>query len=443
MYYNQIRSGDNKKEIKNAEKYFEASIEEDPENFFAWEWIVAFHQLKTKDVNKAMEWSNKALQKFPNYGRAYYNRGNVYRYFNQLPKAYADFEKSAQLIISGNDDSNLSEAILTDVLVHAAVMNNQKNNRKFYENEDIVTLEKYVDKFPNSSKLWGELALAYFDDGNINEATTTGNRAWVLDGERAFSDYNGISVGGNFMKGYQDFQKKDYKSAAFRFSAAEDDNKDRHILPTYYKAIGNFWYYTQVIPDKWKNVESQTKALFQKTIDETTGTKYQYLADNAKLQLEAINAPNNSLGQSADWPRDFEEFKINFNPLPSSYTLDYNTLQGRGITHLAATKKFFPYAQEVNAIGLLCEGDGGYVFLIMQRTKKSNHERSNFMLLKTDKNGKMTESKAIAGTQKDMGRVTISGSFSFTRSATGYVINGVNTYENGHKRTESDSGSCN
>ena len=443
IYYNQIRGKDNKKAIKNASKYFEQALDADSSNFFAWEWIVAFHQLKTKEFNLAIEWSNKMIAKFPNYSRAYYNRGHVYRYYNNLPKAYADFEKASSLLVSEKDDSNLSESNLADVLLWSAFMNNKKNNRKFYAKEDIATLKKYVDKFPNSPKLWGELALAYFDNGSINEAITAGNRAWVLDGERDFNDYNGVSVGGNFIKGYQDFQNKNYKAAAFRFSAAEADNNDRHVLPTFYKALGNFFYYVEMLPKKWKDIEAQTKKLFQKTIDATDGTKYQGLADNARAQLEAINNPNSTAGRTDNWPREFEQFKINFNALPSSYTLNYNTLQGRGITSLPATKEFFPYAQEVNAIGLLCEGTNSYAFLVMLRTRKSNQDRSSFFVLKTDKNGKQLALKKIAGTQKDMGRVTITGSFSFTRSESGYSINGVDTYANGHKNTTTDSGSCN
>jgi len=443
VFYKKWYGKKDKKNTSAAIKNFEKAIKLNPKNYRANSWLTAFYQTKLKDENLALKTANMAIKEMPNNANVYHNIAHVYRYFNKPDQAYTAFIKAKDVLIDTKESGDYTASDIEDILLWAVYMQPRKAKRNYYTQVEVTELEKYIDIAPKSAKLWGELALANYDMGNLEEATTTGNRAHVLDGEKSGDKaFSATSTGGLFIKGLEDFKAKRYKDAAFRMSAALDKDKNNHVLFPYYRAVTNFFYTVENYPKRWKDIKGLTIRQFEQTLKNAPGTPHENLVADANYYLDLINNPKSKIAAPKNWAKDFEEFKINFSPLPASYTLNYNTLQGRNISSLAATKEL-ANGQEINAIGLLCQGAGGYAFLYQSRTRSRNSDRSSFWVLKTDANGKKILEKKIAHTQKDMGKLTIKGSFTLTTSASGYTINGTDTYANGHTNSASSSGSCN
>jgi hypothetical protein len=141
--------------------------------------------------------------------------------------------------------------------------------------------------------------------------------------------------------------------------------------------------------------------------------------------------------------QNFEEFASKFELLPPNYVLDYDTMQGRNIGYLDMTKVYYPYVDEVNAIGKVLECSNGYVFLVMFRSVRSSSETVSFELLLTDNNGKSLGTREITTTQKVMGNVDLLGNFSISVNGSSYTIQASETYPNGNVTNNTISGNCN
>ncbi len=104
-------------------------------------------------------------------------------------------------------------------------------------------------------------------------------------------------------------------------------------------------------------------------------------------------------------PADYQTFLANFSQLPSSWALDYNTLQGRDITNYAWTTRqwgsFFG-GQSFSAIGKVAEcANASVALLTLSRSQRNGADTSTFELAVLDVDGKLLSKHEIGQTQKD------------------------------------------
>jgi hypothetical protein len=288
----------------------------------------------------------------------------------------------------------------------------------------------------------GEYALACFDNDDVSKALYIARK--TIEKEKSLKSYEYKNSGASFVLGFMDFENKNYRFAANSLSVAYTNRKKAHPAVSFYSAVADHTYYATIATNLWSVNINKIKKKYNESIKLSEGTKFEYLIENAKMHIDEIDNPNSNAGESENQEHDFKQFLVNFNQLPSSYTLDYNTLQGRDITDLAITKKYYPYIKNVSAIGQISSCDNGYVFLIMLKTVRKNNETISFTTLTTDLRGNETESKNITSSQIDMGNVTIFGNFTMSINGSNYTINSEKEYiATGHKDKETINGSCN
>lgn len=104
-------------------------------------------------------------------------------------------------------------------------------------------------------------------------------------------------------------------------------------------------------------------------------------------------------------PADYQNFLVNFTPLPNAWALDYNTLQGRDITTYAWTTRHwgtFFSGETFSAIGKVAEcADASVALLTLTRSQRNGADTSTFQLSVLDVDGKRLGTYEIGQTQKD------------------------------------------
>lgn len=174
--------------------------------------------------------------------------------------------------------------------------------------------------------------------------------------------------------------------------------------------------------------------------------KAKLILDNLKQETEAKIAQIKAAkaAKNLSQKSDFQQFLINFNELPSIWTLNYDRLQGRDITNVKMTKTYFPYSYNtsVNAIGKLLICNSKHAFLLLLRSNKNGADNSTFAVLETDAYGNKTRYEIIGQTQKALGKFQQAAEISITTSAKKYAVFSVTKYPNGHKREKRYSGQC-
>ena len=241
-----------------------------------------------------------------------------------------------------------------------------------------------------------------------------------------------------------DFENKNYKSAATSLSVAYANRKKTHPAVSFYSAVADHTYYATIATNLWSANINKIKKKYNESIKLSEGTKFEYLIENAKMHIDEIDNPTSSAVESENQEHNFKQFLVNFNQLPSSYTLDYNTIQGRDITDLAMTKKYISNGSTVSAIGLINSCDNGYVFLLMYVNKRKYTTTIDFLALTTDLEGNGTSSENITSSQIDMGEPTILGTFSMRINGNDYTINTEQEYiATGKKNSRTINGNCN
>jgi len=440
----------NTKPLKEAKKNFEKAIKEEPDYYWPYSWTIAMYQTKYKNYEDALKEADNAIKKFPDGAVAYYDRGHVHRYFNKVDLALADFKKAYDLLISGqNSHKDFSDKTMGDIPVWYVFMLQKKNGSNIYDSQMLDILKKAKEKTPKSPYLLGELALAYFDNNNFDMANQVTNEAMKLEPTSNPQDsYKTSNSGANFILAFNDFKNKNYKNSAFRAGTAFSNRNHPHPVVSYYRALTNFYYATDegTDPNVWKNNEGLITNGFEIATKELKNTKYAHMGNEAQRLWDHIKNHKAEERKKANTitELDFKEFLINFNQMPNSYVLNYNTLQGRDITNLKASRVLFPYLQgSVNAIGKIAECESGHVFLVHFREFKSGSDLTTFAILKTDKNGNKVDYKNIVQTQKTNGYVALLGEFSLSINGSNYTFRTKNTYENGHIKTGTITGSCN
>ncbi|HIB37334.1 tetratricopeptide repeat protein [Mesonia sp.] len=431
-----------KKFIKKAIKSYEKAIKLNPSDYWPKEWLAGFYLTQVKDSDEAIKIYDEVLKENPNHARAIFRKGHVYFYQNQLTTSLPYFQQAKKLIETQTNSFDIHKSTKAEILLWEMAIRKRINQNYVYTKEELEELKSYRDLIENESTILGELALAYYDNDFLAQARAAADQALKLEGvTSADNSYQVKSKAALFVKGQQDFENKDYKSAAFRNSAAYERIINPHPAITYYRALSKFYYYATDATKHWVSNKALIQQGFQNTIKQVKDTKYEYLAVNAQKQLDAINAPNSKVGKDENFEKNFREFVINFSKMPSSYTLDYNSLRGRSIGHLKATQHYFGTG-ETNAIGLLCEGSNSYAFLVMVRTTRTNSQTTRFKVLSTDKAGNKNWIKDVCVTQKDMGRISVLGTFKLTISGNTFTLLGEDKHTNGHINKNTVTGSC-
>lgn len=441
--YYYLASNDKKpSEIKKAEVDFLTAIEADPTYYWSYSWLGSVYGNLTKDYNRGIANYNKYINANPKAAFPHRDRASMHRYYGKPDLALKDYKKAYDLMVNKENTLEIDDKKRSKIILDYVDAIQDKNNEVIYTPETLSILESALVFAPTEPYLLGELALAYFDNNQIEKAKEIAILA--IGKEKTLKSYEYKNSGASFVLGFLNFENEEYSSAARNLSVAYTNIKKSHPAVSFYSAIADHTYYATSATNLWSVNVNKIKKKYQEAITLSEGTKYEYLIANAKLQLDAIENPNSTKGESENQEHDFKQFLVNFNQLPSSFTLDYNTVEGRDVTDLTMTKKYFPNGGNINAIGLISSCDKGYVFLLMYKTKRSNNETINFLTLSTDLKGNETSSKNITTSQIDNGNTTIFGNFSMNINGNNYTINSQKEYIATGKIDKNNlSGSCN
>ncbi|MFK5986805.1 MAG: hypothetical protein QM479_15470 [Pseudomonadota bacterium] len=441
-YYYLVSKENKPSEIKKTEDDFLAAIESDPSYYWSYSWLGSVYGNLTKEYEKGVANYNKYISKNPNAAFPYRDRASMHNYYGKPDLALNDYAKAYKLIVSKENTLKINDEKRSDIILDYVKIIQEQNNETVYTPETLAILESALTLAPSQPYVMGEYALACFDNDDVSKALYIARK--TIEKEKSLKSYEYKNSGASFVLGFMDFENKNYKSAATSLSVAYANRKKAHPAVSFYSAVADHTYYATIATNLWSANINKIKEKYNESIKLSEETKFEYLIENAKMHIDEIDNPNSSAGESENQEHDFKQFLVNFNQLPSSYTLDYNTIQGRDISDLAITKKYYPYIKNVSAIGQISSCDNGYVFLIMLKSVRKNTETISFTTLTTDLRGNETESKNITTSQIDMGNVTIFGNFSMSINGSNYTINSEKEYiATGHKDKETINGSCN
>jgi hypothetical protein len=143
---------------------------------------------------------------------------------------------------------------------------------------------------------------------------------------------------------------------------------------------------------------------------QTKDTKKVKITTSDKAEIDRIREKINALKEArqnktkddldkkyANQKPDFIEFEANFEPLPKTFTYDYNNARGRDITQLKLSKKLFLTPNTtVYSVGKLFECNESKVFLVMLRGPQAEGTESVYAILKTDHYGNRMQYQIIA-----------------------------------------------
>lgn len=156
---------------------------------------------------------------------------------------------------------------------------------------------------------------------------------------------------------------------------------------------------------KRRNTADQEKAIAAQRAVEAR--QAEQAKQGAQRQVDAAKASADAAlnARIATRPADYRTFLANFNQLPNSWVLDYNTLQGRDVTGYAWTTRqwgtFFS-RETFNAVGTVAEcADGSVALLTLTRSQRNGADTSTFQLSVLDVDGKRLGTHEIGQTQKD------------------------------------------
>jgi len=290
----------------------------------------------------------------------------------------------------------------------------------------------------------GKLTTYYFPTGKVSEPKIKISDGWIIDQQPE----GWIMLGQKNKKG----ESSKYVFYNYITGQIEEQKPEDSYLTSITDICKRVWFHDYVttirISDRYQwyakteNYNNLKCMEFEK-YDRKDCSKpilSFFLQQNPNEAIKQIQADTEA--KYASQIPEFREFEINFQQLPSSYTLDYNTVQGRDITNLAGTRRLFRTATSVSAIGRINNCDGGGTFLVLLRRNTASSEISTFAIIKADKYGNDKGYQIITQTQKDMGNVSIIGGFTLTINGNFYTFNATKKHTNGHVETETITGSC-
>jgi len=150
---------------RDSGSLWEAALKVNKTSFAAYHnfgWVC----MKRGELDKALFFFQKALERAPRLNTAYLNMGVVLRLKGNIEQARAMFEKAAEL-----DPFEPASGIYLGTL-----LKEQGKNE-----EAIPILRKFVERIPKSAALRTQLALAYFETGRESEALKELNTAEQID----------------------------------------------------------------------------------------------------------------------------------------------------------------------------------------------------------------------------------------------------------------------
>lgn len=132
----------------------------------------------------------------------------------------------------------------------------------------------------------------------------------------------------------------------------------------------------------------------------------------------AATTPTASAGNR---PAEFQQFLVNFEQLPNSWVLDYNSLRAREITQYAWTSRSFGNffaGQTFNAVGKVADcANGSVALLTLTRSQRGSADTSLFQLAVFAADGQLSGTHEIGQTQKDSSGQPLVVAFALTANA--------------------------
>lgn len=378
LYYNLSKGPDSKKENENAEADLFEALKNNPENYNIVGYLAVFYQLKAKDYNKGVAFMDSQIALKPNNAMAYYDRGNIHRYYSKYDLALADFKKGYEIMEAGTQSQEISKNTQGTIPTFYALLKLKTKNANVHNEESLAILEKANKLVPNNDQILSELSLAYLDNGNSAKAFELAHQALQLQEFKNAADaYKTKIPGAQAVLAYEGYTKGSYDEAAYRSSAAADENQRiyRHPAIVFYAAIIKYDRYTRLYPDKWSVNEANITKRLEEATTLADGTVYQFMADDAKKYLEGIKFPHGRPENDPNYELDFKEFLVNFEKLPSSFSFTSQTLKGRDITTIPYTVKRLRLEGEVTAIGKITECNGNHIMVIGIRKANTTYFR--------------------------------------------------------------------
>ncbi|MEQ6119983.1 hypothetical protein [Reichenbachiella sp. MALMAid0571] len=272
----------NGRSSKDALKDFEAAIKSDPTFFLAYKMKANIFKVQEKNYEKTDKFLKETIKTFPNNPEAVYEKAQNHLYYNKTDLAYTDFETAYNMLVMMMDGTDqIDTNTKGNICKWYAISYMKKNNLYVYDARALEILESGKNFSPDSPVMLGELVMAYYDNGRLQEATTVGNKAVSLDEET----YKSKNVGGNFIVGIKAFEDKDYFKSASHLNYAIANISNPHPLIYYYAGLANWFHYYYNAPKLWSSHVAQIKNQLEMAYKYGQGTKYDFYAQDAKKRI--------------------------------------------------------------------------------------------------------------------------------------------------------------
>jgi len=442
-YYTLSKGPDSKKENENAEADFLEAAKNDPSNYNIINYLAAFYQLKEKDYPKGIAFMDNQISKDPNNASAYYDRGNIHRYYSKNDLALADFKKAFEIMEAGTQSIEIYNSAKGHIPVFYALLKLKNENTNIHTTQSTAILEKANQLVPNNDVILSELSLAYLDTGISEKALKTANEALQLQNYKGYTDsYNTKIPGAQTVLAFNAYNSGNYEEAAYRSGTAANESQRifRHPAIVFYAAIIKYDRYARLYPDKWKAQEAKIIKDLEEAITLADGTQYQNMADDAKKYVNGIKFPYGKQEDDGNLANEYQEFLLNFEKLSSSYVMTLGNLKGRDITNIPFTKKWIPIEGELNAIGKITECNGNKIMIVLIR----DGGRNDFRFIKIGPKGEYMGWQGITNVQLYGGKSqhSIATSFSINNNIIKTKTKNTN-YETGKSWNDDRVINCN
>lgn len=290
----QINYWTNKKEIKEAEKNLKAAMKADPTNYLAHSWMAYYIRERQKNNTGAADYLTKISKDFPNNPELLFDRGLVHYYGKRYDQANIDLSMALNLSKGNNEISAYRKGEISRFLAFSEL---NKKNIKVRDAETLRILKEGLDAGAGQNeKYLGELALAYYDNDDLNNARKYANEALKLGESNLGRFIIGLEA---FEKSQNDYwrdknanqlksgQKYFYKPTS-DFGYAVGSSAVSHPLILYYAAYSAWHYYSIDAPNNWASQVGLIRDRFNGAIRDGAGTKYQKYADEAANHLNTL-----------------------------------------------------------------------------------------------------------------------------------------------------------
>jgi Tfp pilus assembly protein PilF len=264
-------------DLKEAEKDFKNAIKEDEKNINAYLWLGYMYSHTEGGYKQANDYLTGVLTKFPNNPLVLRERANNHNYYKQNALAATDFEMAYNLM--RDDPAQLDVWSRADITMGHANAYMLLKNINIADEHVVKILEDGVKHSPDHAKLLGELALAYYDIGNINKAYELGERASSIDEKTV----------GSLFAAFRALEAKDARRASSLMWSADRASARLHPVVTYYFSVALWDHCYNVGGNQWRDNKGIIKNRLELTIQYGQGTKYNDLAKSAQDMIAAMN----------------------------------------------------------------------------------------------------------------------------------------------------------